>query len=120
MGIITTIVLYVFLAMEAVGVLVNLSEAKKPRPEVEPAAGCLAGLLVMICASAPTLLLMTTTSTVVRVLAVWLAVSVVYDLAQLIRQIHGVRGPRTPLSTLLHSLWGLANMAVVLYILVKG
>lgn len=116
----TIIFLYLYAAMEAVGVLAGITEAKKPRAEVEPAGGCLGAGALMICAAAPALLLIGDYGHTVKYLAAWLALSLVYDLAQFVRQVHGVRGPRTPVSTMAHTLWGLANLTVIAFILIRG
>ncbi len=121
MNIIVTVALYFFAAMEIVGGLVTVSTATKARPDLEPGGACMGAVLLAGLVVAPAGLFLTPgLAGVIYLLAGWLALSVLYDLAQFVRTAHGVRGGKTPLSTFLHVLSSMVNVVVVAYILVRG
>jgi hypothetical protein len=119
MNLATVIFLWFFLVMAVAGVLATVSQANKPRATVDPEAGCIGAGLLLMLAAAPGLVVLTSQSLLIQCLALWLSVSVLYDSVQFIRQVYGVRGPRTALSTSFHMAYGMVDMAVAAYILMK-
>lgn len=120
MNLTITIFLYLLLALELYSVLAAVKDAKAPRETVTPDVGCAAAGILIVAATPVALLLMTDQTVLNRALTVWLALGLLYSTAQLVRQAHGVRGERTPLSTTLSVFHSLANAAVVLYLILKG
>lgn len=113
MSILIQITLWAFAALSALAILMALTEAKKPRQEIDPAAGCLAAGFLLVCALPVILILAGDYSHRAKILASVLAGGVVYSTAQAVREVHGVRGPRTPVSTMVAVLLNLAEIAVL-------
>jgi len=119
MNILIQILLWLFLVLAAVGILSALTDAKKPRQTVEPAAGCLAGGLILACAVPLILVLTGSYSDKAKILAAVLAGFLVYSTGQAVREVHGVRGPRTPVSTTLAVLAGFVEITGLVMLLAE-
>ena len=111
------IALYIMLALAVLGITASLVSARRPQPGLTLSAIVLASWIIVFHTVVVAGLLITQDSVVLRTLAGYLAGSTVIVTASLVREIYGVRGPRTPLSTTVFVLLGLADIAAVLMIL---
>lgn len=114
-----TVFLWIGLVLETISVIVTVSEARKPREAVDSGpAGCAALLLVLMAIPLIMILFGGYTGAVVWVAAA-LAVALSFSCVVMIREIFGLRGPRTPLSVTLWTLASLLAMAGWIFLIMR-
>lgn len=102
------VLLYIALVLEILSVITTLTEARKPREGMTPAGTFLSGVFILIYLVPLVWLLATGPTPLVAGLAAFVLAALAASTAVLVRQIFGIRGPRTPASVFG---WTLANFA---------